>query len=193
MIVLTFLLSVKQWQLQHTMRMQMLRSLVTRMNWFCLLIIMLIQMMKIVSDIDSFNVWLICSYLIKATLSNEMSFIGYTYAGELPSCAFGYNSHGLVIILSSIKQTVGTSSLIMPAYSGTHDPLHRHRSKENDLSMEYLQVLLSFLLYVIRHNNFAENDVLFSIYYFQLNFCTWWSGKTVLLEMMYNFNLLLIN
>lgn len=37
-----------------------------------------------------------CSYLIKGILSNGASFTAYTYAGELPSCAFGFNSHGLV-------------------------------------------------------------------------------------------------
>ncbi|MQL75163.1 hypothetical protein Taro_007519 [Colocasia esculenta] len=38
------------------------------------------------------------TYLIKATLSDgQTSFTAYTYAGELPSCAFGFNSHGLVI------------------------------------------------------------------------------------------------
>ncbi|KAE8683865.1 Detected protein of unknown function [Hibiscus syriacus] len=32
------------------------------------------------------------NYLIKGKLSNGLSFIAYTYAGELPSCAFGFNS-----------------------------------------------------------------------------------------------------
>ncbi|KAL9349893.1 hypothetical protein Peur_057148 [Populus x canadensis] len=35
------------------------------------------------------------TYIIKATLPNGLSFVGYTYAGELPSCAFGFNSNGL--------------------------------------------------------------------------------------------------
>lgn len=39
-----------------------------------------------------------CSYLIKGWLSNGVSFTAYTYAGELPSCAFGFNSHGLVFL-----------------------------------------------------------------------------------------------
>ncbi|KDP25726.1 hypothetical protein JCGZ_23947 [Jatropha curcas] len=42
------------------------------------------------------------TYLIKANLSNGESFIGYTYAGELPSCAFGFNSHGLAFTLNSV-------------------------------------------------------------------------------------------
>ena len=33
---------------------------------------------------------------MRGTLSNGLSFVAYTYAGELPSCAFGFNNHGLV-------------------------------------------------------------------------------------------------
>ncbi|KAK4400918.1 hypothetical protein Sango_1197900 [Sesamum angolense] len=36
------------------------------------------------------------TYLIKGNLPNGSSFTAYTYAGELPSCAFGFNSHGLI-------------------------------------------------------------------------------------------------
>ncbi|XP_039052002.1 uncharacterized protein LOC120193616 [Hibiscus syriacus] len=35
------------------------------------------------------------TYLIKGKLSNGLSVIAYTYAGELPTCAFGFNSQGL--------------------------------------------------------------------------------------------------
>ncbi|KAK2664205.1 hypothetical protein Ddye_002779 [Dipteronia dyeriana] len=42
------------------------------------------------------------TYLIKSTLSNGLSFMAYTYAGELPSCAFGFNSHGLGFTLNSV-------------------------------------------------------------------------------------------
>ncbi|PON82501.1 Peptidase C [Trema orientale] len=42
------------------------------------------------------------TYLIKGALSNGLSFIAYTYAGELPSCAFGVNSHGLAFTLNSV-------------------------------------------------------------------------------------------
>ncbi|XP_077212333.1 uncharacterized protein LOC143847403 [Tasmannia lanceolata] len=41
-------------------------------------------------------------YLVKATLSNGLSFTSYTYAGELPSCAFGFNSHGVAFTLNSV-------------------------------------------------------------------------------------------
>ncbi|KAJ8645990.1 hypothetical protein MRB53_007738 [Persea americana] len=41
-------------------------------------------------------------YLIKATLPNGLSFTAYTYAGELPSCAFGFNSHGLAFTLDAV-------------------------------------------------------------------------------------------
>ncbi|KAL3619216.1 hypothetical protein CASFOL_036786 [Castilleja foliolosa] len=42
------------------------------------------------------------TYLIKGILLNGMSFTAYTYAGELPSCAFGFNSHGLAFTLNSV-------------------------------------------------------------------------------------------
>ncbi|XP_038724552.1 uncharacterized protein LOC120016050 [Tripterygium wilfordii] len=42
------------------------------------------------------------TYLIKGTMSSGVSFIAYTYAGELPSCAFGFNSHGLAFTLNSV-------------------------------------------------------------------------------------------
>lgn len=42
------------------------------------------------------------TYLIKATLPNGLSYTAYTYAGELPSCAFGFNSHGLAFTLNSV-------------------------------------------------------------------------------------------
>ncbi|KAA8520903.1 hypothetical protein F0562_011576 [Nyssa sinensis] len=42
------------------------------------------------------------TYLIKATLLNGICFTAYTYAGELPSCAFGFNNHGLAFTLNSV-------------------------------------------------------------------------------------------
>ncbi|XP_071702319.1 uncharacterized protein [Rutidosis leptorrhynchoides] len=45
------------------------------------------------------------TYLIKAKLSNELSYTAYTYAGELPSCAFGFNNHGLAFTLNSVPPT----------------------------------------------------------------------------------------
>ncbi|WCJ26424.1 hypothetical protein M5689_008240 [Euphorbia peplus] len=42
------------------------------------------------------------TYLVKATMSNGLSFVGYTYAGELPSCAFGFNDYGLAFTLNSV-------------------------------------------------------------------------------------------
>ncbi|KAE8671590.1 hypothetical protein F3Y22_tig00111942pilonHSYRG00103 [Hibiscus syriacus] len=42
------------------------------------------------------------TYLIKGKLSNGLSFVAYTYAGELPSCAFGFNSQGLAFTLNSV-------------------------------------------------------------------------------------------
>ncbi|KAK1320895.1 hypothetical protein QJS10_CPA03g00239 [Acorus calamus] len=42
------------------------------------------------------------TYLIKATLPGGLSFTAYTYAGELPSCAFGFNSYGMAYTLNSV-------------------------------------------------------------------------------------------
>ena len=45
------------------------------------------------------------SYLVKATSPDgASSFTAYTYAGELPTCAFGFNSNGVVRLVSSEKQ-----------------------------------------------------------------------------------------
>ncbi|CAA0838196.1 Unknown protein [Striga hermonthica] len=46
------------------------------------------------------------TYLVKGILPNGGSFTAYTYAGELPSCAFGYNSHGLAFTLNSVPPCV---------------------------------------------------------------------------------------
>ncbi|XP_057421841.1 uncharacterized protein LOC130715741 [Lotus japonicus] len=42
------------------------------------------------------------TYLIKGILQDGSFFVGYTYAGELPSGAFGFNSHGLAFTLNSV-------------------------------------------------------------------------------------------
>ncbi|XP_043717773.1 uncharacterized protein LOC122665685 [Telopea speciosissima] len=42
------------------------------------------------------------TYLIKGRLSTGLLFTAYTYAGELPSCAFGFNSDGLAFTLNSV-------------------------------------------------------------------------------------------
>ncbi|XP_059287073.1 uncharacterized protein LOC132040451 [Lycium ferocissimum] len=42
------------------------------------------------------------TYLVKVTLSNGTTFTAYTYAGELPSCAFGFNNHGVAFTLNSV-------------------------------------------------------------------------------------------
>ncbi|XP_027081575.1 uncharacterized protein LOC113781580 isoform X1 [Coffea eugenioides] len=43
-----------------------------------------------------------CRYLIKGILPNGLCFTAYTYAGELPSCAFAFNSLGLAFTLNSV-------------------------------------------------------------------------------------------
>ncbi|KAM1535901.1 hypothetical protein FF1_014797 [Malus domestica] len=59
--------------------------------------------MAVVAHNEDANVALVGhTYLIKGTLSNGISFMAYTYAGELPSCAFGLNTHGLAFTLNSV-------------------------------------------------------------------------------------------
>lgn len=41
-------------------------------------------------------------YLVHGIFSERASFIAYTYAGELPSCAFGFNSHGIGFTLNAV-------------------------------------------------------------------------------------------
>ncbi|KAG1330378.1 acyl-coenzyme A:6-aminopenicillanic-acid-acyltransferase 40 kDa form-like [Cocos nucifera] len=45
------------------------------------------------------------TYLVRAMLPNGVSFTAYTYAGELPTCAFGFNSCGLAFTLNSVPPT----------------------------------------------------------------------------------------
>jgi hypothetical protein len=45
----------------------------------------------------------VVSYLVKTTLPDGLSFTAYTCAGELPSCAFGFNSNGVVIKRSEFQ------------------------------------------------------------------------------------------
>ncbi|XP_020994261.1 uncharacterized protein LOC107479824 isoform X3 [Arachis duranensis] len=62
------------------------------------------ESMAIAAHNEDANVALVGhTYLIKRILPDGMFFVGYTYAGELPSCAFGFNSHGLRIRSSEIS------------------------------------------------------------------------------------------
>ncbi|KAB2054279.1 hypothetical protein ES319_A12G244500v1 [Gossypium barbadense] len=87
------------------------------------------------------------TYLIKGKLSNGLSFIAYTYAGELPSCAFGLNSQGLAFTLNSVPPV---EDEIVPAGIGrnfvsrdlleatsTADALARIRSSEVSVGHSY--------------------------------------------------------
>ncbi|OIW09938.1 hypothetical protein TanjilG_32087 [Lupinus angustifolius] len=61
------------------------------------------ESMAIAAHNEDANVALVGhTYLIKGILSDGVFFVGYTYAGELPSCAFGFNSHGLAFTLNSV-------------------------------------------------------------------------------------------
>ncbi|GLT48151.1 hypothetical protein SLA2020_217920 [Shorea laevis] len=82
----------------------------------CSDVIVVKESMALAAHNEDANVALVGhTYLIKRKLSNGLSFIGYTYAGELPSCAFGFNSHGLAFTLNSVPPT---EDEIVPARIG---------------------------------------------------------------------------
>jgi hypothetical protein len=48
------------------------------------------------------------TYVVKATSPDgSSSFTAYTYAGELPTCAFGFNSNGVAFTLDSVPPASG--------------------------------------------------------------------------------------
>ncbi|KAK4262844.1 hypothetical protein QN277_028349 [Acacia crassicarpa] len=69
----------------------------------CSDVIVVRESMAIAAHNEDANIALLGNtYLIKGILPNGIFFVAYTYAGELPSCAFGFNSHGLVFTLNSV-------------------------------------------------------------------------------------------
>ncbi|XP_021754292.1 acyl-coenzyme A:6-aminopenicillanic-acid-acyltransferase 40 kDa form-like isoform X2 [Chenopodium quinoa] len=69
----------------------------------CSTILVVSRSMAIAAHNEDANIALVGhTYLIQANLGNGLSFTAYTYAGELPSCAFGFNSHGLAFTLNSV-------------------------------------------------------------------------------------------
>jgi len=103
MIAPMLLLPVNLWLLLRTMRMQMLLWSGTRklIDSFMSCPGFRIRIIKTALWVFFLCGIANCSYLIKGILPNGLFFVGYTYAGELPSCAFGFNSHGLVKIPNS--------------------------------------------------------------------------------------------
>ncbi|XWS61680.1 hypothetical protein CRYUN_Cryun07bG0146700 [Craigia yunnanensis] len=82
----------------------------------CSDVLIVSDLMALAAHNEDANVALVGhTYLIKGKLSNGLSFIAYTYAGELPSCAFGFNNHGLAFTLNSVPPTEGE---IVPAGIG---------------------------------------------------------------------------
>ncbi|XP_022881302.1 uncharacterized protein LOC111398572 isoform X1 [Olea europaea var. sylvestris] len=72
----------------------------------CSDILLVSDSMAVAAHNEDANVALVGhTYLIKGILSNGISFIAYTYAGELPSCAFGFNSLGMAFTLNSVPPT----------------------------------------------------------------------------------------
>ncbi|XP_061363690.1 uncharacterized protein LOC133307226 [Gastrolobium bilobum] len=65
------------------------------------------ESMAIAAHNEDANVALVGhTYLIKGIMPDGLFFVGYTYAGELPTCAFGFNSHGLAFTLDSVPPAV---------------------------------------------------------------------------------------
>ncbi|XVF13031.1 hypothetical protein REPUB_Repub08aG0172700 [Reevesia pubescens] len=82
----------------------------------CSDVLVVSDLMALAAHNEDANVALVGhTYLIKGKLPNGVSFIAYTYAGELPSCAFGFNSHGLAFTLNSVPPT---EAEILPAGIG---------------------------------------------------------------------------
>ncbi|KAL5706224.1 hypothetical protein ACHQM5_024422 [Ranunculus cassubicifolius] len=87
------------------------------------------------------------TYLIKAKLSNGLSFTAYTYAGELPSCAFGFNTNGMAFTLNSVPPVeeeimaggVGRNFVSRDLLEATRleDALSRIRSAEVSVGHSY--------------------------------------------------------
>ncbi|KAF6172954.1 hypothetical protein GIB67_006330 [Kingdonia uniflora] len=87
------------------------------------------------------------TYLIKATLSDGLTFTAYTYAGELPSCAFGFNSNGIAFTLDSVPPLqeeimaggIGRNFISRDLLEATSldDALHRIRSAEVSVGHSY--------------------------------------------------------
>ncbi|KAH1251530.1 hypothetical protein GmHk_05G014386 [Glycine max] len=69
----------------------------------CSDVLVVSESMAIAAHNEDANVALVGhTYIIKGILPDGLFFVGYTYAGELPSCAFGFNSHGLAFTLDSV-------------------------------------------------------------------------------------------
>ncbi|XP_047257838.1 uncharacterized protein LOC107851690 isoform X6 [Capsicum annuum] len=74
----------------------------------CSSILVVSNTMAVAAHNEDANVALVGhTYLVKVALSNGTTFTAYTYAGELPSCAFGFNNHGVRIYSS--EASVGHS------------------------------------------------------------------------------------
>ncbi|KAM7269266.1 hypothetical protein ACFE04_024763 [Oxalis oulophora] len=114
----------------------------------CSTIMVVSDSMALAAHNEDANVALIGhTYLIKAEFSNGLSFVAYTYAGELPSCAFGFNSHQLAFTLNSVPPTeneieaagIGRNfiSRDLLKATGIEDALTRIRSSQVSVGHNY--------------------------------------------------------
>ncbi|KAG8053092.1 hypothetical protein GUJ93_ZPchr0001g30324 [Zizania palustris] len=75
----------------------------------CSDVLVVSESMAIAAHNEDANVALLGhTYVVKATSPDgSSSFTAYTYAGELPSCAFGFNSNGVAFTLDSVPPVHG--------------------------------------------------------------------------------------
>ncbi|KAK9143911.1 hypothetical protein Syun_013311 [Stephania yunnanensis] len=120
----------------------------TETNDDCSDVLVVNDSMAVAAHNEDANVALVGhTYLIKATLSNGLTFAAYTYAGELPSCAFGFNSNDLAFTLNSVPPlneeilagAVGRNFISRDLLEATclEDALKRIRSAEVSVGHSY--------------------------------------------------------
>ncbi|KAL8103148.1 uncharacterized protein LOC141677308 [Apium graveolens] len=87
------------------------------------------------------------TYLIRGLLHHGLSFTAYTYAGELPSCAFGFNNRGMAFTLNSVPPSkdeivaggIGRNFISRDLLEATSidNALHRIESSEVSIGHSY--------------------------------------------------------
>lgn len=120
----------------------------------CSTVLVVGESMAIAAHNEDANVVLVGhTYLIKGILPNGLFFVAYTYAGELPSSAFAFNSNGLAFTLNSVPPAedeivaggIGRNFIsrgILEA-TGIDDAINRIRSSEISVGHSYNLIEIS--------------------------------------------------
>lgn len=120
----------------------------------CSTVLVVDESMAIAAHNEDANVVLVGhTYLIKGRLPNGLFFVAYTYAGELPSSAFAFNSNGLAFTLNSVPPAedeivaggIGRNFIsrgILEA-TGIDDAINRIRSSEISVGHSYNLIEIS--------------------------------------------------